>query len=229
MRGYGVIITLLLTCLIFLPARANLPVTTEEEVTPGLITVDRPGRGAFPATAHLKLNQPGYAPPAGLTDRVYHYIRQYSEDATLMRVNLPEPWVYENNPGFPYRKVLEFNNNQMNSIVKSALGRAALEEVRGETVSTDWLARPPSNTREGFEQRAMRPGLDVSVAPRLSGEVSVSAWYRTGMFIIGADYSSRTGRVSDVRLSYPFVGPGSRGEIGITSSGAVWLNFIGEW
>lgn len=169
-----------------------------------------------------------YSPDQGppLMDRFYFYAYQYSANANLVAVQVPE--LYDQQT-LVYQQIRRQNEPQMKSILRSALGRAAGEYALNQIFDRDtgnWV-QAPSITAEGFRQR-LRPGMQFNVRGSIRG-VGAAVRYNVAGFSISSAYATQNEGMEPVRISRPFSTDDYRGEFGVDTRGNLWLNFIGRW
>jgi hypothetical protein len=177
----------------------------------------------------LKLPERPYLPsdssPSPL-DRFYFYAYRYSANANLISVQMPESNHYET---LPYRWIRNHNEPQMESILRSALGRAAGEYFLNDDFDRDtrnW-ALAPSTTAEGFRQR-FRPGMRFNVRGSIEG-AGAGVRYNIAGLSLATDYTTQNQSLAPLRVSRPFSAEAYRGELGMDIDGNLWLNLIGRW
>lgn len=162
-----------------------------------------------------------------MMSRFYVYAYRYASNANLIAVQLPEVWYYQHNE--VQQRILSYNAPQVDSIVRSALGRAVAESLLGRNMddSTMNWAQAPSITNEGFRQR-IRPGFVFNLRGSLEG-VGSAVRYNFGGLSVSTAYHTQLQGLEPIRVSVPFSGPWERGEVGVDSQGNLWLNYVGRF
>ncbi len=164
------------------------------------------------------------APP--MMNRFYLYAYRYASNANLISVQLPETWYYRTEA---HNQLMRHNGPQMESLLRSALGRAVGEALMNESFDADtqaW-AQAPSITAEGFQQR-FESGMRFNVRGSIQG-VGAGIRYNMAGFSVSTAYTSQNQGLEAIRLSRPFWGDWERGEFGVDSNGGLWLNYVGRW
>ena len=161
-----------------------------------------------------------------MMNRFYLYAYRYASNANLIAIPIPE---VDNLQTEAHRQIRRMNEPLMESLLKSALGRAAGEFVLNDAFDQDTLnwAQAPSITAEGFRQR-IEPGVRFNVRGSLRG-VGAGIRYNVAGISISTAYSTQNEGMDPVRFSMPFSSDWNRGEFGVDTQGNVWLNFVGRW
>lgn len=211
------------------PARAEMPRPEPDEIPPGLVTIHAPAAGVHSPIGEVpawdgmgeSLDNPR------MMDRFYIHAYRFAQDSNLHAAAMPEIW-YGTGNSFMYDQQYRYNAPQLESIVRSALSRAALEEIlhQADVGEESWLVQPVTQTEQ--IARRLRPGADGSLSLRSTG-VGASFTYNVGNLSLGTGYATEAGRLQPVRLSYPFLEEDLQGEAGVDSSGNVWLIMNARW
>lgn len=213
------------------PAAAEMPRSEPDALPPGLVTIHDPAAGVHSSVGEVPAwdGLPGSLENPGMMDRFYVHAYRFAQDSNLHAAAMPEIW-YGTGNSFLYDQQYRYNAPQLESIVKSALGRAAVEELLHQDSDEDqeasWLIQPVTQNEQ--IARRLRPGLDGSVSLRTTG-VGAAVTYNLGNLSIGTGYATEVGRLQPVRVSYPFLDEDTRGEFGIDSNGSAWLILNSRW
>lgn len=212
------------------PALAEMPRSKPDSVPPGLVTIHDPAGGVHSTVGEVPAwdGLPESLDNPGMMDRFYVHAYRFAQDSNLHAAAMPEIW-YGTGNSFMYDQQYRYNAPQLESIVKSALGRAAIEEVlhhRTAEGEESWLLQPVTQNEQ--IARRLRPGFDGSISLRTTG-VGAAVTYNVGNLSIGTGYQTEVGQLQPVRVSYPFLDEDTRGEFGIDSNGSAWLILNSRW
>lgn len=206
------------------PAWALPPEPPEDDgALPGQTRIDAEGRGIWSRADEVPPFELLDVPPEiGVFDRAYLHARRLAEQSDFVAPLPPEALDADST----LRSMLmRHNGPRAESVVRSALGAAAAEEVLGRPFDPTLMRPADPSIGEPYQPPA---GLDTRLSAGLHG-VGVGATLNLGGPWIDAGFSSATRRLDTLRLNLPFSGDDHRGNVSVDSQGVVWLQFLGRW